>query len=465
MNLKKIFLFLILLPSGCILAAPNECIQQLPGDTANLSGNRAARLPLNDTLRLSLDEAQRLGLLNRFDIKANRYNVLIAENYEEKLKKEWIPDITGNGNIKYNFQLQATMLPAGFNGLTEPMLLILGAHNISILGFDLNQVVFNNNIINDRRILGAKIILQKEINRQDEINIRLQIIKAYLNILLRKLQLDIAGRDYRRFAEYYSIAKGKYDLGSLTGNDYLRTELDYSNAGMVARQAAQNLELAFDQLRYALNVPSSQPVSLSDTLDSKEMLAETTAGTEDENNRTELRQLNIQQDINKLNLKKVRQAALPSVSFYASFDEQFLSDKFDYTRFSWWVPFSYAGLKFSIPITSNFRNSSNITECKYRIEQNSLLIRQKTEDIRYEIRKAGTELINADENLLTSRSTYDMTLTVFNNQKKQFELGYLPLANLLETEKSIITSEQNYVRSVYELLLAKVNYMVASGKL
>src|ERR1700712_2112828 len=82
--------------------------------------------PSADNLKITLQQAIDLGLTNRFDIQANKYNLAIADSRVNKSKKEWVPDITGSGNVRYSPQIQATYIPAGFLG-SSAGLVALGA--------------------------------------------------------------------------------------------------------------------------------------------------------------------------------------------------------------------------------------------------------------------------------------------------------------------------------------------------
>jgi outer membrane protein TolC len=401
-----------------------------------------------------------MSLKNRYDIQANQYNVLIANNDIRKNKKEWLPVIEGSGDIRYNIQFQATYIPAGFAGSDKPSLLALAARNVTVFGLDLHQNIINPSIRNDIRIAQNNLALQQEKNRADEIAIKSQVSEAYLNVLLKQLQYKIATDDENRYKEYFQLSEGKYSQGALIENDYLHAKLDYENARLQSTTARQNSELAVNHLKYQLNVPSTTTLILSDSLSSQNVLNATPHGE-----RTEIRQLMLQQQDNTLQLRKIRQSVLPTLSFTANYSQQFLYDDFNYTKGQWWAPFSYVGLKLSVPISAHFKNKSNIQEYQYRITQTDWQLKQKTADVENDIRTAQTSLDNALQNVQTTKRNYELSNIIYKNQQQQFAAGAFEYNNLLDTEKSLSTAEQNYIRAVYDCLLAKINLQKASGSL
>ena len=408
-------------------------------------------------LSVTLQQAMDLSLKNRYDIHANQYNVLIAGNDINRHKKEWLPDIEGSGDIRYNIQFQATYIPPGFAGSDKPTLLALAPRNVTVFGLDLHQNIINPGIRNDTRIAHNNLALQQEKNRADEIMIKSQVSEVYLNVLLKKLQLKIAVDDENRYQAYFQLSEGKYNQGALIENDYLHAKLDYENAKLLSTTAKQNSDLAADQLKYQLNVPASTELVLSDSLN---VLNASSTGE-----RTEIKQLLLQQQDNTLQLRKIRQSVLPTLSFNANYSQQFLYDDFNYTKGQWWAPFSYVGLKLSVPISAHFKNKNNIQEYQYKIAQTDWQIKQQTADIENDIRTAQISLNNALLNVETTKRNYELSNIIYKNQQQQFALGAFEYNNLLDTEKSLATAEQNYIKAVYDCMLAKINLQKATGSL
>ncbi len=413
-------------------------------------------------IKVSLLEAIDLGLKNRYDIQADKYNIAIADNEISKNKREWIPEISGSGNVRYSPQIQATFIPGGFFG-NDPALVALGAKSTTIFGLDLNQTIFKPGITYDIKISKNKLEIEKEKNRQNENYIKEQVAKAYLNVVLRKLQSNIATDDELRYKEYAQVAEGKFKNGTLIENDNLKAKLDYENAKAETLKAKQNYLLALENMKYQINLPTQTQLILSDSLNSASQFLEQLPSNYDVAKRTEITQLILQQENNKLQLNKTRQNALPSLSLYANYSTQYLNTNFDYSLGRWWSPFSFVGLRLSVPITSNFKNSNTIKEYQIKYVQTDLALKQKQADINYEVQKATSELSNALKNMNTAKDNYDLSRLIYQNQKQQYDLGGLLYSNLLDTDRSLNTTEQNYVKSVYDYLVATINYQKAIG--
>jgi outer membrane protein TolC len=342
----------------------------------------------------------------------------------------------------------------------------MGAKNASTFGLSLKQPVFEPGINSNIKLAKNKQALTQEKNRQSEIKIEIQIATAYFNVLLKRLQRQIASNEEKRYREYMELAQGKYQHGDLIENDYLRAKLNHENAKVQVQTVTQDYALSLDKLKNEINIPRETQLVLADSLNGETVISENTTGAFNQaEGRTEIKQLKIEQLGNKLTLEKMHRNALPTLSFVANYSEQFLYDDFSYFKNQWWKPFSYVGLQLSIPITSNLKNKNNIREERLKIDQTNLELKQTQSDIHFEIQKALTDLDNTRQNVQSTKSNYNLSQTIYKNQQQQFALGAFQFSDLLDTEKSLHTAEQNYVQAVYNYLVAKINYEKAIGAL
>ncbi|WP_281233844.1 TolC family protein [Flavobacterium gelatinilyticum] len=417
------------------------------------------------TIEINLQQAVELGLKNRYDIQSHKYNVDLNQNEISKSKKEWLPEISSTGSVIYNTQIQQAYVPAGFSPNGQPALFPFSPDNHTSFSLELNQPIFKPGIGTDVKISKNKLELSKEKNRADEDIIKEQITLAYYNVTLKELQQKIAINEEMRYKQYADLNDGKFKAGTLIETDNMKAKLDYENAKVETQKAKQNYGLALAKLKYEINVSDNTAITLSESLDSASYgkLNETMLSASDTNKRTEIKQLIIKKEGLKLELDRTRQAAIPTVSLVANFTEHFQYSNFDYSLGQWWTPYSYVGMQFKIPISSNIKNQNEIHERKMQIAQNELDLKQKTADVSYEILKSQTEVFNAQQNMQMTKNNYELSEKIFNYQKQQFELGSRLYSDILETERTLRQSEQNYIQSVYDYLSANVSHQKAIG--
>ena len=417
-----------------------------------------------DTIKLSLNQAIELGLNNRFDAKSGALNIDMAKNKVVMSKKELLPDILANGKITYNGQVEPTIVSAGLLGFTESQKIALSMKNNTAFSLDLNYAVYKPGLYTDIKIASNNLDMEKEKNNKSNNDIKVEISEAYDNVLLKYLQFEIARRNENRYKEYYNLASGKYSNGALLESDMQLAELDYKNAKANSEKQRQNYLLSIQNLKCRINVPLQSVIIFTDSLKSS---FETNIGVNPTNNaivnRSEIKQLRIQQLGYELQLKKTKQNYLPTLSLFANYTQFFQNEGFNYSDNFFWSPISYVGAKLSIPISGSFKNINQVKEFNLKLAQSNFEMKQKTTDVQYEMQEAATKLNNARQNLTVTNDNYLLSQKVYELKKQQYSLGSFSYEKLLDTEKSLSTTEQEYITGVYDFLIAKINYQKATG--
>jgi outer membrane protein TolC len=306
--------------------------------------------------------------------------------------------------------------------------------------------------------------LQKEKWRQDEHAIKERIAQAYLNVLLRELQSRIAKDNETRFADYYRIAEGKLQNGAMIENDLLKAKLDLDNAQIETQKAIQNLSIARLQLNYQLNIDATSPVALSDKLETLQLTNGLMSIDQILENRSELRQLVLQKKSVELNYQRSKIGAVPTLSFFANYSQQYMNMNFNIGQGQWWTPFSYVGLRLNVPISAYYKNKTEISSNVVRMKQIDMQIEQRKSDVRYQSESSVMELTNATRNKIQAEENYKLSQRIYSTQKSHYAQGSLQYQSLLDTEKSLSMAEQNYIRSIYDLMVAQINYQRAIGE-
>lgn len=415
---------------------------------------------------ISLKQAIEIGLQNRYDTKANQLNIDIANNSTKKAKKEWLPDISATTNLKYNTQLQKMVFPSESVGSSNSNNYITtGTKNESSFSLDLTQNIFKPGLNTNIKIAKEEALLEKERNIEKETDIKLKISEIYLNTLLKSLQLKLANATTERYLQYFKITEDKFRLGVVTENDLIKTKLDYENSKITSLEASQNYDLSLAQLRYHINIGKNQQIILTDSIETLENEYATQELNLTSMERTEIKQLHIQANIYSLELRKSKQYFLPTISFFANYSTQFQGENFNYGQSIYWSPYNNIGVKLILPITGNFKNYNTIKEKQLKIQQNQFQLLQKQADITYDAENNKTELLNTLKLIASSKNNIDLSKKVFNTQLNTYKLGTVTYNSILDTESSLNTAEQNYIKAVYNYLIAKVNYEKSIGAL
>lgn len=410
------------------------------------------------TSKFSLNDAIEYAVKNRFDAQANQIDIALSENAIAKSKNEWLPQITANGELLYNTKLQTMVFDQGGGNIQEFQ---TGTKNQSTFSLDLSQTIYKPGLNSDVKINKVEKFLQKEKLKEKENNIKMTVAEAYLNLVLKEQQLNLSKENTARFKAYLDIAKDREHLGTILNTDLLKSQTDYENALITEKQSIHNYSLAVDALKYQLNLGKNTPLVLSDSLSVLLNNYPVQIWNIDVTERPELKQLYFAQKENDLRLKKTNTMWLPTLSFIGNYSTQFLSSNFDFSG-SFWFPYNYIGIKASFPVSDLLKRHTNSKEYRLKSTQIQLQYTQKQHELSYEVDKCKTELGNTFESIGATSKNLALSRELFKQQLSAFKLGTITYGALLDAETSVNTTEQNYIKSVYDYLIAFFNYKKAS---
>lgn len=87
--------------------------------------------------------------------------------------------------------------------------------------------------------------------------------RLYFDALVSKISMQIAELNVRNNDTIYKISKGRYNLGKIAENDLLQIELNLLNAENSLTNARLNYEVAAQELKRYLGIPTEQDLELS----------------------------------------------------------------------------------------------------------------------------------------------------------------------------------------------------------
>lgn len=405
--------------------------------------------------KLSLADAVDHAVKNRYDAQANKLEIDLAENAVSKSHNEWIPEITANGEMRYNARLQTMIFDNGEE-------FHMGTKNLTTLGIELSQPIFKPGLSTDIKINNAALSVQKEVLLEKDNNIRMCVVKAYLNVIYQEQQLKLNAESTERYESYFGLAKDKMQLGTILESELLQTQTDYENAQVDLQKAKQNYDLAMKTLKYQLNIQDAEKLILTDSLAvllNNNPIQVLHANIQD---RPELKQLYYSQQENDLRLRKSSTMWLPTVSLIANYTTEFQASNFNYSQ-KLWFPYNYVGLKARFPLSNIFKLSANRREFQLKSSQLTMQYNQRRHDLNYEIDKCNTELLNAFGNISSTTKTLNLSKKLYAQQLAIYQLGTITYSVLLVAESSVRTADRNYITAVFDYLIAYYNYKKATN--
>lgn len=414
------------------------------------------------TLPQALEQAQ----ANRLEVANGQLQTRIAQNAEVRRRAGWQPQVNGGADFRWNTQIQRSIIKnAPFNN-GQDAILRFGTPFSNVLNVQAEQKIYDAQNRVDRDINRLNVASQQAALEKQKVDVRQQVTEAYYQAVFNREKRRLSERARDRAQSYLEQAQTRLQAGTLLQSDYDRFALDLSNAELTLRNDERDYTLSLDNLRYRINSPG--PVAPADSLAQlfAQFRADETADAErGPAERIELRQEDLNRQVNVLNERREQARLAPVVSAYGAYFAQQFADTFNPFQNGTWFPYNYVGVRVNVPIFDGRQTRLNRQDYVTRAQINQNAIQQLRNDFAYETRTARNTLEQARENLTETQRNITQAQNILAIDRVRFDAGTLLLADFRNSEYSLQQAENNYLRAVYDVLLGQLQVRKALGSL
>ncbi len=309
-------------------------------------------------------------------------------------------------------------------GLSAGISLFSGGANISSLGK--SRISYQREKENYRRTLSNTVYNLKT---------------AYAGLLRAVEEVSLSEEIYSRREENYRIVELRYEAGREDRGAYLRADADLARARMNLSSAKRDLELSILNLLKEMGLEERRTIDIEGTLDIESLPSEPEIEKlVKETPEYIIRTLGIESALYDRRIS--RSGFLPDISVSAS--RSYDIDGFDFTPAGDWS----AGISFSVPIFTGFRNKYNLKSSDIAIMTAKEQKRGAEMDIFYNIKSAFSSLENARERIAVQEK-------YFRASRERAEIAREKYLNGLISYQDWNTIENDYVGALGTMLGAR----------
>lgn len=416
----------------------------------------------------TVEEAISYGFENHMDMK-------IAGNELEKAQQQMIearaiglPQINAGVDYNYFIQLPTSLIPAQFINPMAPegefLEVSFGTKNNLTASATLSTLIFDGTYLMALQASKKYIGMARVSYDNQKTALRNNIKKAYLPPLLLLENIKTIENNIESLEKLHFETDEMYKAGFVEKLDVDKLALTVDNMKVLKKDLEKNHALSLDALKVQMGYPLSENIELSESVESLsgELEEMTLVTNMNYSNRTEFNLLKHTKIMNELNVKRYQRGYWPSLSGFVNYQQVIQGDDlFDNPNSS---PTSIAGVSLSIPIFDGLMKKAKIQQAKLDVQnvlhQQDLL----TNAIDFQLKAAKENYYNALENIKSRQKNKELAEYIFNTAKEKYKEGVGSSLEIIQAEQSLQDSQQNYLRALYDFVIAKIDVEIALGK-
>lgn len=319
----------------------------------------------------SLEQAIDYALKNNLELKTKDVAERDAVSQIREFKAIGLPKLNSFINYQYFFAVPAQPLqdfisPTIYNVLFDENVIprrelgppasfkftLFQPHQL-VAGAELSSMVFDGSYlygVKAAKLYKELVAAEKAVTERD---IRQKITQAYLGVLIAQENLSILEKNKSNVAASLKEVRAMYQNGFAEQLDVDRLTLSADNIDIEIKRMKQLTEVSKNALKFQMNFPLLQPISLSDNLtDLTNIPLETSLINESEyvGQRPEMQVISKGLELNNIDLSRIKAGYLPTVRAFVNGQASLFRRNLFSNQETGFIPQSAVGLAINVPI-------------------------------------------------------------------------------------------------------------------
>ncbi len=426
--------------------------------------------PSPETLRFSVQDAISYALSHQYDIRNAKLDELNQLAVNREVSGLALPQVSGTGLFQHNPVIQKQLVdisnfdPNAPKGTTVPIAFGL-AYNV--LGqVDVNQTLFDPSVLVALQARKTLEVLARKGVEYSETEVKAAVYKAYFNVVAADKALVILDSNQVRLKSMLNETREIYKNGLVEKLDVDRLVVQVNNLESQVTRLREIREVGIAALKFQIGMPVKQPLQLTDTLGNNSLKADIQGQDGfSYQNRVEYQLLETRRQANEYNLKRYRLSAWPSLYLFGQGGASRASGKFDYFSSQSWYGYVSYGLNLKVPIFTGFQRLRKVDQALIAVKKNDIDLEKLRGSIDLEQANSVTSLRNNISTLSNEEENMQLAKEVFETTMIKYREGVGSSVEMINAESALLVAQNNYFTALFNVIVARVDYLKAYGKL
>ncbi len=412
------------------------------------------------TQQLSLIQAQDYALKNAFQVKNAQHDKTSADLTSDELLGIGLPQL--NGSLQYqNFiNLPTSIVPGDFFGAPgQDVRVQFGVPHQMTVGLSASQLLFDGTWLVGLEASKAYAELQRKNIQKSEIDIRAKTAEAYSMAITTQANLSILRDMLTHMQRLLNDTEAMQREGYSEQQDVDQLMLSVNELMIQIDYTEQYVKITKDLLKFAIGMPLSTEIELSDTWESLTETAGDDVLSFNANSTIDVQLAENGLLMQQLNVKSKKAALMPNLAAFYNVQTQGLRDEFDYFDTSLpWFPIQLWGIQLNVPILSGGSKSKTIKKTQVEVQRMTDMVSMTKEAVQLEYNTATTELAFSKKRMTQAKSNLELAKSILEKEEIKYREGLSNSFNITQRNQQVINAQSAYTN-------AAIAYMNAQTKL
>lgn len=416
----------------------------------------------------TVQEAVEYAAKNNAQVKNALLNIQSQQQTNREITASALPNITGTVGLTDYIKIPTSLLPGEIFGQPAGTYIPVqfGTKYNSSASIQLQQTLFDGQVFIALQARATSIQFQTKNKEVTEEAIKTNIYKIYYQLVVSKTQIELLDANITRLEKLGHDAGELYKNGFAEKLDVDKVTVQLANLRTEKNKALNSISIGYLGLKTLMGMPVKDTLVLTDKLTDDQVKEDFSNDTVYQyNDRKDFQYLSLAKKLNEFNIKRYQLSYIPTLSLNGSYSKNAQRNKFDFFGKGDWFTTSYLGLNLSVPIFDGLARSARIKRSRIELKETENQLDNLKLSIDNEVEQAKINFKSALSTMNFQKQNMQLAETVYNQTKKKFEVGTGSNTEITSAQTDLITAQTNYINALYNAIIAKVDYLKATGKL
>jgi outer membrane protein len=413
-------------------------------------------------------EAVDYALKNAVQVKNALVDIQLQEQQNKQVTAAALPQVNGTVSFVDYLSIPTQLVPAEFAGGTPGTFFPIkfGTKYSGTYGANLQQILFDGQVfigLQARKAAIKNSVLTADITKQQ---IKANVYKIYYQLAVAKRQIGTIDANIATYEKLLHDTKVIYQNGFAEKLDVDKVQVQLSNLETQKLKAQNQIDAGKEGLKFLMNIPQQDSLFLTDTLSDEEIKSGILDADYNYENRKEYQLLENSVDLGKYNVKRYRLSKIPTLTFSANINQNAQRTTFTFFKGSEpWYTTSFMNFTLNIPIFDGGARNANIATARLNLQKMNNNLEQLKSSIDNDVNQARINMKSAILTMDAQKKNIQLAESVYNSTKLKYDQGLGSNQEISTAQADLVTAQNNYYSSIYDAIIAKIDYLTATGKL
>jgi outer membrane protein TolC len=416
----------------------------------------------------SAKEAVDYALQNATQVKNALLDIQLQYQQNKQVTAAALPHVNGSVDFTDYLSIPTQLIPAEFAGGPPGTYFPVkfGTKYSATYGANLQQILFDGQVfvgLQARKAAIKNAELTADITKEQ---IKANVYKVYYQLVVGKRQITTLDANIANYEKLLHDTKVIYQNGFAEKLDVDKVQVQLINLQTQKLKAQNQIDAGKEGLKLLMNIPQRDSLYLTDTLSDEELKSNILDAGYNYEDRKEFQQLETAIELGKYNVKRYQLSRIPTLTFSANYNRNAQRTTFNFFKKEEpWFSSSFISLSLSIPIFDGGERQANINTARLNLQKLNNNVDLLKESINNDVAQARINMKSAILTMDAQKKNIDLAQQVYNSTKLKYEQGVGSNQEISTAQADLVTAQNNYYSALYDAIIAKIDYLTATGKL